>query len=96
MAGWGPNGRFGSGELTPSQGLLRHVPMKDSATTSGVQALFPRTRCLVHLSIESYMALTLPSPTGRPVGWIAPPRPIPAQDAERPKPCCVWPWPCRQ
>jgi PAS domain S-box-containing protein len=84
VAGWGPEGCLEpiayELEGTPCEHVLReefcHYP-------SGVQALFPRDEALRDLSIESYMALTLPSPTGVPVGWIAMLGRAPLKDAER-------------
>ncbi len=84
VAGWGPEGRLEPLEYdlggTPCEHVLReefcHFP-------SGVQALFPQDDALRHLSIESYMALTLPSPSGAPIGWIALLGRTPLKDAQR-------------
>ena len=84
VVGWGPEGAFESIDYdlagTPCEHVLReefcHHP-------SGVQALYPQDESLRHLSIESYIALTLPSPTGVPIGWIALLGRRPLQDDER-------------
>ncbi|ULA61433.1 MAG: hypothetical protein LZF60_330044 [Nitrospira sp.] len=84
VAGWGPEGSLETIGYdlagTPCEHVLReefcHFP-------ASVQALFPKDKALRDLSIESYMALTLPSPTGVPVGWIAMLGRTPLQDAER-------------
>ncbi|MCW5800271.1 MAG: PAS domain S-box protein [Nitrospira sp.] len=84
VAGWGPEGRLEPMDYdltgTPCEHVLReefcHYP-------SGVQTLFSQDHALRELSIESYMALTLPSPTGVPIGWIAMLGRTPLQDAER-------------
>ncbi|HNV25116.1 MAG TPA: PAS domain S-box protein, partial [Nitrospira sp.] len=84
VVGWGPEGACESIDYdlagTPCEHVLReefcHYP-------SGVQAVYPQDESLRHLSIESYIALTLPSPTGVPIGWIALLGRRPLQDAER-------------
>ncbi|MGC3972880.1 MAG: PAS domain S-box protein [Nitrospira sp.] len=84
VVGWGPEGRLEAIEYdlagTPCEHVLReefcHYP-------SGVQALFPQDDALRDLSIESYMALTLPSPTGVPIGWIALLGRTPLKDPQR-------------
>ncbi len=72
LAGWGPEGRLEPMDYelagTPCEHVLREEFCHYS---SGVQAVFPQDDALHELSIESYMALTLPSPTGVPIGWIA-------------------------
>ena len=84
VAGWGPNGRLDPVDYALAGTPCEHVLHEGFCHySSGVQALFPQDEVLVHLSIESYMALTLPSPTGGPVGWIALLGRSPLKDAER-------------
>ena len=84
VVGWGPKGPLEPIDYdlagTPCEQVLRE---EFCHYASGVQALFPRDEALRDLSIESYMALTLPSPTGVPVGWIAMLARTPLPDAER-------------
>jgi PAS domain S-box-containing protein len=68
-AGWAAGHRWSMTLAgTPCEHVLRegfcHYP-------GAVQAAFPQDELLRQLSIESYMALTLPSPTGEAIGWIA-------------------------
>ena len=84
VAGYGPDGPLDTMEYdlvgTPCEHVLRegfcHYP-------GAVQAAFPQDDLLRQLSIESYMALTLPSPTGEPIGWIAMLAKTPLVDAGR-------------
>ena len=84
VAGWGPKGRMEPVDYALAGTPCEHVLHEGFCYyPSGVQALFSQDEVLVHLSIESYMALTLPSPTGGPVGWIALLGRSPLKDAER-------------
>lgn len=84
LAGRGPEGRMEPMEYelagTPCEHVLREEFCHYS---SGVQTFFPEDNALRELSIESYMALTLPSPTGVPIGWIALLGRKPLKDVER-------------
>ena len=72
VAGRGPDGPLEQVEYdlagTPCEHVLTegfcHYP-------ADVQATFPQDDLLRHLSIESYMALMLPSPSDEPIGWLA-------------------------
>lgn len=83
VAGHGPDGPLEQVEYdlagTPCEHVLRegfcHYP-------DAVQAAFSQDEMLRQLSIESYMALTLPSPTGEAIGWIAVLARTPLKDPE--------------
>lgn len=72
VAGYGPDGPLETLEYDLTGTPCEHVLNEAFCHYPGaVQASFPQDALLRQLSIESYMALTLPSPTGEPIGWIA-------------------------
>ena len=84
IAGYGPDGPLDTLEYDLTGTPCEHVLNEGFCHYPGaVQASFPQDDLLRHLSIESYMALTLPSPTGEPIGWIALLARAPLKDGRR-------------
>ncbi|MBS0169187.1 MAG: PAS domain S-box protein [Nitrospira sp.] len=72
VVGYGPEGRLPPMEYDLAKTPCEHVLSEEFCHyPHAVQTAFPQDALLRQFAIESYMALTLPSPTGEPVGWIA-------------------------